>query len=82
MCAALAERCLNARKVYLERGKGSLWVKSETKTKKLLYNFALLSSYADFVGRNMAERRSCCLGGSRKHKSRKKRFEVAAELTV
>ena len=30
----------------------------------------------------MAERRSCCLGGSTKHKSRKKRFEVAAELTV
>ena len=33
LCAALAERCLNARKVYLEREKGGHWVKRETKCK-------------------------------------------------
>ena len=34
LCAALAERCLNVRKVYLERGKGGHCVKRETKCKK------------------------------------------------
>ena len=34
LCVALAERCLNARKVYLERGKCGHWVKRETKHNK------------------------------------------------
>ena len=48
----------------------------------MLYNCALLRCYASFVGRNMAERRSCYLGSSIRHKSGKKQFEAAAELTV
>ena len=49
---------------------------------QLLYNFDLLRCYAAFVGRNMAERRSCYLGSSKRHKSRKKQLEVAAEITA
>ena len=34
LCAALTVRCLNVRKLYLDRGKGGHWVKRETECKK------------------------------------------------